>query len=50
MPPKFGLKLQNKMDGDSAPVKDYEFNGGQEVHMEKKKYTHFYTKEELQQQ
>ena len=44
MPPKFGEKLKSRMPGDEQLVKDYDFK-----QQEKKKYTYFYTKAELEQ-
>jgi hypothetical protein len=41
--PRFKEAKQFKIDGDEFDVKDYDFNG-----KEKKKYTHFYTKPELE--
>ena len=41
--PKFGEAVQNKMKGDKHDVKDYDYKG-----KEQKKYTHFYTKGELE--
>lgn len=42
MPPKLAPQQANKIDGDHARIRDYD-----QKESNKKKYTYFYTKQEL---
>jgi hypothetical protein len=44
MPPKIIPYKTDRKDGDQARIKDYEVGAGPD----KKKYTYYYTKEELE--
>jgi|LauGreDrversion4_2_1035121.scaffolds.fasta_scaffold1367342_1 hypothetical protein len=44
MPPKLNPNKTDRIDGDNTRIKDYDVKDGQD----KKKYTYFYTKQELE--
>jgi hypothetical protein len=44
MPPKLNTNKTDRIDGDVARIKDYDVKDA----IEKKKFTYFYTKQELE--